>query len=149
MTRPITSDYGKELFEARNKIITESNLYSPLHKAVAKIIKVHEISANPATIADLGCGEVSHLQSILESFSNNSIIGVGLDISKEGIIMASKKYGNPIWLVGDLGKSPFSDNSFDVILNILSPANYNEFKRISSRNGFSTKKFTLPLLPHR
>jgi 23S rRNA (guanine745-N1)-methyltransferase len=65
--------------------------------------------------------------------------GVGLDISKEGIVMAAKKYKDPIWLVGDLAISPLEDQSFHVILNIFSPSNYKEFKRILVPNGLVIK----------
>src|SRR5699024_9854316 len=105
----------------------------------ARTIKEYNVAASPLMIADLGCGEGSHLQSILENLSDNNIVGVGLDISKEGILMAAKKYANPIWLVGDLAKPPFADHSFHVILNILSPANYNEFKRILAPDGLAIK----------
>lgn len=36
-----TTQYNKELFEARHHIIMESNLYSPLHEAIAEVIKKH------------------------------------------------------------------------------------------------------------
>lgn len=40
-----------------------------------------------------------------------------------------------MWIVGDLAKSPYASTSFDAILNILSPANYDEFKRLLKPNG--------------
>ena len=58
-------------------------------------------------------------------------MGVGLDISKEAIIMASKEYKNIIWCVEIFG-APFAGGCFDFILNILAPANYAEFKRMIS-----------------
>lgn len=143
-TRPVNSNYGKDLFEARNKFIMESRLYSPLHETITKTIKEHGIFANPFVIADLGCGEGSHLQSILDQIQDSSITGIGLDISKEGILMAAKKYASPIWFVGDLAKTPFAANSFHVILNILSPANYTEFKRILVQGGLAIKVVPRP-----
>jgi len=50
--------------------------------------------------------------------------------------MAYKNYQNPIWLVGDLANILLTSQSCHVILNILSPANYMEFKRVlASENG--------------
>src|SRR5699024_6375645 len=93
----------------------------------------------PVIMLDAGCGEGSHLQMILNECNNEAITGIGLDISKEGIIMAAKKYKTPIWLVGDLASTPFADQSSHIILNILSPANYMEFKRILAPDGLVIK----------
>ena len=111
---------------------------------MAQIIKEHGILANPFMIADLGCGEGSHLHSIIDQIENNIITGVGLDLSKEGILMAAKNYSDFIWFVGDLARTPFTDTSFHVILNILSPANYAEFKRILVQDGLVIKAVPRP-----
>src|SRR5699024_8950783 len=64
---------------------------------------------------------------------------MGLDVSKEGVIMAAKNYKDTIWLVGDLANTPIGDGSCQVILNIFSPANYMEFKRVLAPNGLVVK----------
>src|SRR5699024_4290048 len=45
----------------------------------------------------------------------------------------------PIWLVGDLANIPLTDQSSHVVLNILSPANYMEFKRVLAPEGIIVK----------
>ncbi|OBY76769.1 SAM-dependent methyltransferase [Paenibacillus sp. KS1] len=138
MTRSLNSNYAKELFEARQEIIRGSCLYAPLHDSISKVIESHrEISGNPLLILDAGCGEGSHLQSILDM--NGDAAGIGLDISKEGIVMAAKNYKDPIWLVGDLAKSPLGGQSVHVILNLFSPSNYKEFRRTLKPNGLVIK----------
>ncbi|WP_246014148.1 putative RNA methyltransferase [Paenibacillus rhizophilus] len=138
--RPAKGHYTKELFEARRRIITESGLYAPLHERLARMIKEHTRSSEiPSTVADLGCGEGSHLRRILEACCCPEMTGIGLDLSKEGIVLASKRYAESVWIVGDLAQSPFADGSVQVILNILSPANYKEFKRILARDGLVIK----------
>jgi 23S rRNA (guanine745-N1)-methyltransferase len=140
LPRPSNSHYTKELFEARHKIIMESNLYTSMHKTITKMIKEHmDVAINPFTVLDLGCGEGSHLQKIVDGCKSPAITGIGLDISKESIIMASKKYKDSIWFVGDLAKSPLVDESVHVILNILSPSNYKEFKRTLVQDGLVIK----------
>src|SRR5699024_9503595 len=42
-------------------------------------------------------------------------------------------------LVGDLANTPIGDGSCQVILNIFSPANYMEFKRVLAPNGLVVK----------
>ncbi|AJI20091.1 methyltransferase domain-containing protein (plasmid) [Priestia megaterium] len=140
LPRPSNSHYTKELFEARHKIIMESNLYTSMHKTITKMIKEHmDVAINPFTVLDLGCGEGSHLQKIVDECKSPAITGIGLDISKESIIMASKKYKDSIWLIGDLAKSPLVDESVHVILNIFSPSNYKEFKRTLVQDGLVIK----------
>ncbi|AKP45599.1 MULTISPECIES: putative RNA methyltransferase [Bacillus] len=145
MTHPSKSHYKRELFKARHKIIIESHLYTPMHEMISKVITEYmDVSVKPFMIVDLGCGEGSHLQRILDECKVPAMTGVGLDISKEGIAMAAKRYENQIWLVGDLAKSPLEDQSFHVILNILSPSNYKEFKRILVEDGLVIKVVPRP-----
>src|SRR5690625_2473648 len=66
LTRPSNPHYDKKLFEARQKIIMESNLYFSLHKKILEIISNYlDESYNPIVIFDAGCGEGSHLQKII------------------------------------------------------------------------------------
>lgn len=140
LTRPVTSQYDKQLFESRKYIITESDLYFSLHKMIAKVMneQFHDFK-DDLIVLDAGSGEGSHLQRILDESKQNEVIGVGIDISKDGIKMAAAQYKNSIWFVGDLANAPFVDQSCHVILNILSPANYEEFKRILAPNGIVVK----------
>ncbi|MDQ0271621.1 putative RNA methyltransferase [Cytobacillus purgationiresistens] len=137
LTHAATSHYSKELFTARQKIIMEADLYASLHQEIVQ--EIDKRCGHSTLIADLGCGEGSHLQRILDLRESDSVTGVGLDIAKEGILMAAKNYENPIWLVGDLAKSPFGDQAVDVIVNILSPSNYEEFKRMLAPEGLVMK----------
>ncbi|MEQ2528670.1 methyltransferase domain-containing protein [Robertmurraya yapensis] len=132
-----SSYYKKELFESRQQIVSESYLFHPLHESLSKIIaKDMNSSTLPYMVLDAGCGEGSHLQKIMEQ---QAFIGVGLDISKEGIQMAAKRYRHPLWIVGDLANLPIENDKFHTILNILSPSNYKEFKRILVPGGLLIK----------
>ncbi|WP_042477169.1 putative RNA methyltransferase [Bacillus ndiopicus] len=126
MTKPVASMYSKELFEARQEVIT-SGLYDPLQQTIVSFLSSNQV------ILDTGCGEGSHLARICAQLPN--AVGVGIDIAKEGILAAAKFYSEKIWCVGDLANSPFQSESFSTILNILSPANYEEFKRLLKPNG--------------
>lgn len=130
MTHAATSKYSKELFESRKAII-ESGIYDLLEEKIAEKI------AGAKTVLDTGCGEGSHLARIMTQL--DGAVGVGIDIAKEGILTAARHYSEQIWCVGDLAKSPYSEASFDAILNILSPANYGEFKRLLTPGGCVVK----------
>ncbi|MFJ7972685.1 putative RNA methyltransferase [Psychrobacillus sp. NPDC096389] len=139
LSHPIKTKYGNDLFEARRKLIAEGHFFEPLSSAIAQIIKEQK---NPAFILDTGCGEGSHLSSICDAVSadlEKPVTGVGIDISKEGILAAAKNYSNKVWLVADLAKMPFQEEQFDIILNILSPSNYVEFNRLLKDDGLVIK----------
>ena len=128
MIKPSTSMYSKSLFESRQEIIN-SGLYNPLQQTIAKYI-----GNDVKTILDTGCGEGSHLERICNLLPEE-VAAVGIDISKEGIQSAAKFYEQKIWCVGDLANSPYKERAFDCILNILSPANYEEFSRLLTPRG--------------
>jgi len=129
LTHGAVSKYSKELFESRKAVI-DSGIYDVVED------KIGELIANADTVLDTGCGEGSHLARIM---AKKHGIGIGIDIAKEGILAASRHYPEQMWCVGDLAKSPFAKSSFDAILNILSPANYEEFKRLLTNNGCVVK----------
>lgn len=94
------------------------------------------------SILDAGCGEGSHLSTIRKKViqaADTDVLGVGVDLAKEGIHLASKEYMNMLWCVADIAKCPFAGNQFDVILNILSPSNYAEFRRMIGDHGIIIK----------
>lgn len=139
VSNPSKSTYSKQLFISRQKIIMNSPLYTSLHTKISEIIHAHiDSSKSKLNIVDIGCGEGSHLHKILEN-NEHEVNAVGLDISKEAIIMAARNYKGNMWLVSDLANSPLTDHSFHVILNIFSPANYVEFKRMLHGNGIVIK----------
>lgn len=141
MTNPVKTNYDRALFEARRKVIVDSDFFNPLHTEMTKIINKHVTKSN-LSLVDMGTGEGSHLSHIsnqLQANYDKTVVGVGLDISKEGILEAAKNYENKIWLVADLAKTPLNDRTVDVMLNILSPSNYEEFNRLLKDDGIMIK----------
>ncbi len=138
LSHALKTKYDRQMFASR-RIICRKGLFDPMINKIKNLIIAGALSrGEQLKILDAGCGEGSHLAMILEKVTQNSgtaPLGVGLDISKEAIIMASKEYKNIIWCVGDLAGAPFAGGCFDFILNILAPANYAEFKRMISPYG--------------
>ncbi|EES71586.1 hypothetical protein POTG_03809 [Paenibacillus sp. oral taxon 786 str. D14] len=84
LSRPVHSHYDKELFAARRSIIAGSKLYAPMHETIARIINPYAgDTASAPLVADMGCGEGSHLQGILRQLERPDGLGVGIDLSKE------------------------------------------------------------------
>jgi len=143
LTRPTSAKYEKELFVARRRIIVEENFFQPLDRKLEELIsKMVPHHQNHHFILDAGCGEGSHLAIVMSSLKrrgNSDWQGIGIDITKEGVIQAAKNYGDLFWCVGDLAQSPFQDHTFSCIINILSPSNYKEFKRLLKPGGILIK----------
>lgn len=130
--------YDKRLFASR-KVINQSEFFNPMNIYISRqIYKALEAGDKQLKILDVGCGEGSHLSSIQQLLKNETVhdvLGVGLDISKEGIAAAAKNDSDSIWCVADLARCPLADHQFDYIINILAPSNYAEFQRLLTNNG--------------
>lgn len=134
------SKYTKDLFEARRRFL-HNGFFDPLLSIISKWI-LENLKGAPLKLADVGCGEgsnLSRLENMLRRTKGGEILSVGLDISKEGIHLASKEYPRAIWCVADLAKVPFKAETFDCLVNILSPANYAEFHRVLGSEGVLIK----------
>lgn len=143
LSRSVKTEYDRAMLRARNAIC-KSNFFKPLVEKISEIVlqQISQEDHGKRFILDVGCGEGSHLAQITSKLQTNTslaIEGVGIDISKEGIQIASKEYPDCLWCVGDLAKTPFQDQTFGVILNILSPSNYAEFKRLITKDGILIK----------
>lgn len=133
--------YSKKLFEARHRVC-KTGFYAPLLNKLAQILDEYKKSRDnkKIKILDTGCGEGSHIYSISQrAKENQGNIYVGVDISKDSISIAARNNAHIIWCVADLTRLPFQNKSFDVALNILSPANYGEFDRILNDSGIVIK----------
>lgn len=141
-TKQVHTHYGKTLFEARRKIIVDQGFFNPLIHILSEQIGKQLNLPTDISIVDLGCGEGSHLAKICHMLvhdTSRSVTGCGIDIAKEGIQLAAKYYSEQIWLVGDLAQTPFNEHQFDLILNILSPSNYQTFDQMVKPGGYVIK----------
>lgn len=128
--------YDINLFENRIKFINKG-FYSELHELISKIIKEKN---NSKVIVDMGCGDGTHDNIILNLINDNQSYIIGSDISKVGIECSTNYVNNNfIPLVADLNYMPLKDDCVDVILNILSPSNEREMKRILKQDGIIIK----------
>lgn len=132
--------YGIELFRARRKIF-ESGFFDKLIDETAAVISGSSISGRDLRIVDAGCGEGSFLKFLTDKLSEESTtfsVMAGFEISTEGIRCASL-YPGYLWVVSDLSRLPLASGSADIILNILSPANYASFTRVIREGGLFIK----------
>ena len=130
-----SANYDKENFQNRQQIL-EAGFYQAILEAVSDLLSN---SKNAKTILDIGCGEGFYSRKLQESHPDKTFYA--FDISKDSVQIAAKSEPNWAvnWFVGDLARLPIKDTSMDILLDIFSPANYGEFKRILKENGLLIK----------
>ena len=130
-----SANYDKENFQNRQQIL-ESGFYQAILKGISDILAT---KPSAKTVLDIGCGEGFYSRKLQESHSDKTFYA--FDISKDSVQIAAKSETNWAvnWFVGDLARLPIKDASMDILLDIFSPANYGEFRRVLSQNGILIK----------
>lgn len=123
--------YDAELFDSR-RLVFEHGFYQPIAEAIA-----HWLPDAPITVLDAGCGEGYYARLLAEQFPQAQLIG--LDISRDAITAAAREPGRANWLVADLKRLPVANHSADLLLDVLTPADYAEFRRVIKPDGVMIK----------
>ena len=130
-----SANYDKENFQNRQQIL-EAGFYQAILEAISDLLSN---SKNAKTILDIGCGEGFYSRKLQEVHPDKTFYA--FDISKDSVQIAAKSEPNWAvnWFVGDLARLPIKDASMDILLDIFSPANYGEFRRVLSKDGILIK----------
>ena len=130
-------DHGDsdDMISARRAVF-DAGIYAPLIDAVARQVA----SAHPTTVLDVGCGEGSYLRAAIEVATCD---GWGIDISKPAVRLAAKRRaasgtalaGTTRFVVASAADLPFFDDSFDVAINVFSPREFGEMRRVLGPEG--------------
>ena len=130
-----STNYDKENFQNRQQIL-EAGFYQAILEVVSDLLSN---SKNAKTILDIGCGEGFYSRKLQERHPDKTFYA--FDISKDSVQIAAKSEPNWAvnWFVGDLARLPIKDASMDILLDIFSPANYGEFRRVLSKDGILIK----------
>ena len=130
-----SANYDKKNFQNRQQIL-EAGFYQAILEVVSDLLSN---SKNAKTILDIGCGEGFYSRKLQERHPDKTFYA--FDISKDSVQIATKSEPNWAvnWFVGDLSRLPLQDASMDILLDIFSPANYGEFRRVLSKDGILIK----------
>lgn len=124
--------YSSELFEARG-IVFKNNFYSEVLEVLVGLIEKYSID----NLVDVGCGEGYYIRKLKEVFPQKYFYG--LDNSRDAIEIAVKEDKLNPYMIANLATLPFKEESVSAILNILTPANYDEFFRVIGDEGYLIK----------
>jgi 23S rRNA (guanine745-N1)-methyltransferase len=108
----------------------DKSFYQPL---VDKMLELYQqYGETTAPMLDAGCGEGFYTHQ--HKTSSNEVYGV--DISKETIKIAAKRYKDCHFSVGTLSKLSFADNYFAWLVSVYAPILETEFTRLIKSGGY-------------
>lgn len=126
--------YDAALFDSRSRIF-EDGFYQPVLNALRDCL-TDFFPTGSFLAADVGCGEGYYTRRLTELFPNS--LCYGIDLSRDGIQQAAK-HRNACWLVADLKHLPLAKSSMDVLLDVLTPADYAAFRKVLKPEGLLIK----------
>ena len=120
---------NKAMVNARRDFL-EKGYYQPLAE---KLVSLYDkFAKKTAVMLDAGCGEGFYTHQ--HKNDNNQIFGI--DIAKEAVKKAAKKYKTCQFSVGTLSHLPFAEQTIDWILSIYAPILEEEFTRVLAEQGY-------------
>lgn len=120
---------NKAMVQARRAFL-DKGYYQPL---VDSMLSLYKKYGNKITnIFDAGCGEGFYTHQ--HKTEHNAVYGV--DIAKETIKIAAKRYKDCFFSVATLSDTPFADKQFGWIYSVYAPILESEFTRILADQGY-------------
>ncbi|MDR2932765.1 MAG: methyltransferase domain-containing protein [Oscillospiraceae bacterium] len=127
-----STGYSRTLFNSRRAVL-EAGYFAPVLESVKQCVPTTPDLGG--VILDAGCGEGYYAAGL--ALSGGAVIG--MDLEKEAILTACRRQESVCWLVADINRIPLSDHAAAAVLNVLTPANYQEFSRVLAPGGLVVK----------
>ena len=132
MRKPRNLDgYGPETFRLRDQIMNRG-FYDHISDFIVSEVK----RESPGTVLDIGTGTGYFTRRLEEK---TDALCMGLDFSKAAINIAARGNTDSLFMVSDIADMPIMDHGIDMILNIYTPANYPQFRRVLKKDGIIIK----------
>lgn len=120
---------NKAMVNARRAFL-EQGYYQPLIKRLIEIYQ--QYGDTHGVVLDAGCGEGYYTHQ--HKTADNLVYGI--DIAKEAVKKAAKKYPQCHFSVATLSSLPFNDEYIDWMFSIYAPILEQEFTRVLKTNGY-------------
>jgi 23S rRNA (guanine745-N1)-methyltransferase len=154
VARKLASSVGdsKVMLQARRNFL-ERGHYQPLSALLSDLVATYVRArlALPCTVVlDIGCGEGYYLgqvqQRLTRALPLASFCLLGVDVAKDAIRMAARRYKTANFVVADLKAGlVFTDDCVHVLLNIFAPRNVSEFMRVLTPGGIAIIAIPQPI----
>ena len=130
LNRGVQSGYDREMLLARRALLN-AGLFDGIIDQIN-----HELPTTSQTILDVGTGEGTPLDKLRQR--RKKVVGdnyIGFDLSRDGVQLATQLEPGLFFCLADLRQLPFADQSIDVVMELFSPSDYQEFRRVLKPNG--------------
>ena len=129
---------SKAMVLARTHFLN-SGIYEAIANKLNELVHTQITGEKETCFLDAGCGEGYYFDALLnylrEKMGIHDLSFVGLDISKEAIVQASKRNKQISWVVGTNRKPPVAEKSIDIILCLFGFLSVPGFKKILKPGG--------------
>jgi 23S rRNA (guanine745-N1)-methyltransferase len=125
---------SKDMVAARRRFLNAGH-YQPIAEAVARTV-LADLPPQAACL-DAGCGEGYYLRQLAAAATDHgqSLVILGLDISKWAVLAAAKQDSRPNWVVGTNARLPVLDGTLDRLLCLFGFPVHPEFARVLKPGG--------------
>jgi 23S rRNA (guanine745-N1)-methyltransferase len=121
----------REAVEARRALLDEG-FGSALTEKLVEVVE-HAGIAPGSSVADLGCGEGTHLAAVVEQFG---LDGCGVDISVHAAEAAARRHSAITWVVANADRTlPFADACLALVMSVDGRRNADEIARVLTPTG--------------
>lgn len=127
----------KDMVLSRKNFL-EKNYYKGISDKLNEIVLKNILNKNEKiNILDIGCGEGYYTGNLKNFLDENNISNeiIGIDISKEAVISASKSHKGINWIVASATNIPVEDNSLDFIICMFAKIIPEEKMRTLKKGG--------------
>ena len=115
-----------------------AGFYQAIANKLNELVHSQLTSANEICFLDAGCGEGYYFDALLnylgDKKSSIDLSFIGLDISKDAIVQASKRNKQISWVVGTNRRPPVAEKSIDIILCLFGFLSVPGFKKVLKRS---------------
>ena len=129
---------SKAMVLARTHFLN-SGVYEPIANQLNKLVYTQITAGKETALLDAGCGEGYYFDALLNYLSDKDgstdLSFIGLDISKEAIVQASKRNKQISWVVGTNRQPPVRDESIDIILCLFGFLSVPGFQKVLKSGG--------------
>ncbi len=125
---------NKLMVNARRDFLNKG-YYAPMMNKLCEISL--EYTNNGSTFIDAGCGEGYYTANVYEYLCSHGVYTdmFGIDISKNALMVASKRSDKIKFAAASVFRMPFEDNSADTLITLFAPYCHDEFSRIIKKSG--------------
>lgn len=118
----------REMLQARRAFL-EAGWYDTLSDKINAIVQCFIRNETPdgvLNVVDIGCGEGYYLGRLMQALNGSSVKarykGFGMDIARDGVRYAARRYPDIRWCVANAAQElAFADHSIAVALSVFAP----------------------------